>query len=216
MAAIATHPGNNRFLEAAYQLKTGTEAECKALYEEWAESYNDDVLTGQEYVGPMLTAAAVKAANGNVQGECLDAGTGTGLCAVALHQLGARTIDGIDLSEGMLKVAERTKVFRHLKTVDLSKPINIADDKYDVVTCVGTFTLGHVGPTPGLSELVRVLKKGGVLAATIIDDIWTPQGFKAEVDRLSDAGKVEIVSTELADYRKAYNVRARLVVLRKK
>ncbi|KAI5363155.1 Putative methyltransferase type 11, S-adenosyl-L-methionine-dependent methyltransferase [Septoria linicola] len=216
MAAIATDPGNNRFLEAAYKLKTGTEAECKALYEEWAETYDNDVLEGQAYVGPMMTAAAVKAANGRVEGECLDAGTGTGLCAVALHQAGARTIDGIDISEGMLKVAERTKVFRNLKPVDMSKPIDIADNKYDVVTCVGTFTLGHVGPTPGISELVRVLKKGGVMAATIIDDIWVPQGFKAEVERLRDAGKVEIVSTELADYRKAYNVRARLVVLRKK
>ncbi|GIZ41121.1 hypothetical protein CKM354_000443700 [Cercospora kikuchii] len=216
MAAIATDPGNNRFLEAAYKLKTGTEAECKALYEEWAETYDDDVLTGQAYVGPMLTAAAVKSHGGNLEGECLDAGTGTGLCAVALHQAGARTIDGIDLSEGMLRVAERTKVFRELKAVDMSKPIELPSDKYDVVTCVGTFTLGHVGPVPGLSELTRVLKKGGVMAVTIIDDIWIPQGFKAEVERLEKEGQVDVLSTELADYRKAYNVRARLVVLRKK
>ena len=216
MAAIATDPGNNRFLEAAYKLKTGTEAECKALYEEWAESYNDDVLTGQEYVGPTLAAAAVKAAHGRLDGECLDAGTGTGLCGVALSQVGARTIDGIDISEGMLKVAERTKVFRNLKPVDMSKPIDIPSDSYDVVTCVGTFTLGHVGPVPGLKELVRVLRSGGVFVATIIDDIWEPQGFKAEVERLQQAGQVEIVSTEISDYRKAYNVRARMVVLRKK
>jgi SAM-dependent methyltransferase len=167
------------------------------------------------YVGPMQTLQAVLANNGNIHGEILDAGCGTGLTGVALASQGATIIDGIDLSPGMLRAAERTGKYRHLATADMLKPLRLPSDKYDVVTCVGTFTTGHVGPVPAFPELLRVLKAGGIFVSTVLDNIWVSDGFEAEVERLGQSGTVTVVSTEVKDYRLADQAKARMVVLRK-
>ncbi|EME81503.1 uncharacterized protein MYCFIDRAFT_58956 [Pseudocercospora fijiensis CIRAD86] len=198
----------------SYDLKT-PEEHIK-LYDDWAAQYDADVMAdATKYVGPQMTVQAVQAANGKLDGEILDAGCGTGLAGVALAQAGATVIDGIDLSPGMLKVARRTNVYRDLWPVDMLKPIQQKDNTYDIVTCVGTFTTGHVGATPALAELVRVLKKGGVLAATILDNLWEPEGFEAEVERLRSEKLVDVVSTDITDYRQGDGARSVMLVLRK-
>lgn len=200
-----------------YDLKTPEEH--MKMYDEWAETYDSDVMGSSTlYVGPKKTVEAVQAANGKLDGIVLDAGCGTGLSGVALAQAGAKTIDGIDVSPGMLKLARKTNVYRDLEVADMQVPLKQQSDKYDVVTCVGTFTTGHVHADPGLSELVRVLKKGGVLAATVYGALWKSEGFEAEVERLGKTGKVDVISTELTDYRIAdgENGKARMVVLRKR
>lgn len=200
---------------ASYYCKTPSEH--IALYDKWAATYNDDVMGPTTlYVGPKLTAEAVLKHNGKIDGTVLDAGCGTGLSGVALAQAGAKVIDGIDLSPGMLKLAKDTGVYRDLWPVDMTKPINQPDEFYDVVTCVGTFTTGHVGPAPALPELVRVIKRGGLVVATILDTLWKPEGFEAEVERLRQIGAVDVLSTDVDDYRKGDNARAVMLVLRRK
>ena len=85
-----------------------------------------------DYVAPAVTAQAVVAANGNITGSVLDAGCGTGLVGVALSQAGAKTIDGIDISSGMLDVARKSEVYSDLTVVDTSKVIDKQDQSYDV------------------------------------------------------------------------------------
>lgn len=215
MAPVTTNTANNPYLTRAYNVKNPDE--CRALYDEWATKFNEDVLgEAQGYVAPQLVTQAVLAAGGRIDGEILDAGCGTGLAGLALFQAGAKTIDGNDLSTKMLEIAEKTTVYRSLEPADLSKPINKEGNTYDVVTCVGTLTHGHVGPDPALAEFVRVTKKGGLVVTTILDDIWKSEGYEAEVERLKEKRKVDVISTENADYRKAAGVKARIVVLRKK
>ena len=116
----------------------------------------------------------------------------------------------------MLEIARQSGVYRNLAPADLTKEIpDQANDRYDLVACVGTLTHGHVGPVPALKEFVRIAKTGGMVAATILDDIWEPQGFKAEVDRLQGEGLVEVVSAESEWYRKGAGVKARILILRK-
>lgn len=205
------------YRHATYDLKTA--ADHAAMYDKWAETYGDDVMGDSTlYVGPAKTVQAVQAANGKIDGEILDAGCGTGLGGVALAKAGAKAIDGMDISPGMLRLAKDTGCYRDLKIVDMLKAIDYPTDKYDVVTCIGTFTTGHVGPNPGIEELVRVLKKGGVLAATIYCGIWTSEGFDVEVERLRKVGMVDVLGTDLVDYRRAEGDegRARMLVLRKR
>ncbi|EME38235.1 hypothetical protein DOTSEDRAFT_75715 [Dothistroma septosporum NZE10] len=200
-----------------YDLKTPQDH--AKMYDEWAATYDSDVMGDTtDYVGPAETVQAVRAANGRLEGEVLDAGCGTGLAGVALSQAGARTIDGIDVSPGMLKLAQKTGTYRDLLEVDMQQKIDLPSSKYDVVTCVGTFTTGHVGPDPALPELVRVLKKGGVLAATIYHRLWKADGFEQEVQRLKESHAVDVLSTEICDYRRAEGKegQARMIVLRKK
>lgn len=217
MSATATQTISNDKRFKSYDLKSPDEH--AKLYDEWALTYNEDVFgPTTDYVGPTLTVQAVQAAGGNLNGEILDAGCGTGLAGVALAGVGAKTIDGIDISSGMLKRAGDTKVYRNLTTADMTQPLPQPNDTYDIVTCVGTFTTGHVGPKPALAELVRVTKKGGIIASTIYNTVWKTEGFEIEVERLNKEGLVNIISTEKTDYRRAEGEKgmAKMVVLRKK
>lgn len=192
--------------------------DCRDAYDSWATTFDEDVLgPSQDYVAHTYVAEAVKGTIADITtAEVLDAGCGTGLSGAAVVEAGARTVDGVDLSPGMLKVAAKRGIYRRLGTADLSKAIpDTRDASYDVVVCVGTLTHGHVGPVPALREFVRIVKSGGCVAATIIDDIWASGGYEAEVNKLKGQGLVEIVSSDSKDYRKAAGVSARILVLRK-
>ena len=208
---MTTSTGGDPHLERAYTLSGPDDA--RALYDEWADTYDAD-LTGeaQGYVAPSATADAVVAAAG-AGGEILDAGCGTGLVGLELQRRGVGTIDGLDLSPGMLERARATGAYRDLREADLTVALDVADDRYDAVVCVGTLTHGHVGPSV-LSEFVRVVRPGGFLVATVLDDIWESGGYRAEVDRLCAGDVLEAVSIEIAPYRSGQQVDCRLLVLR--
>ncbi|KAJ4302660.1 hypothetical protein N0V90_001549 [Kalmusia sp. IMI 367209] len=213
MAAVTT---NIEWLNRAYSAKGLTD--LRTLYDEWASSYDKDLVQpDQDYVAPTLAAATVAKYLGPdtplSSVKILDAGCGTGLVGAALAKLGAKDISGIDLSPGMLKVASQTKAYTALDTTDLSKPLEEESESFDVVTCIGTLTHAHVGPEV-LSEFVRVVKKQGWIVATVLDDIWEPIGYRAEVDKLIAEKKVELVSADVGDYRRGAGVRARMVVLK--
>ncbi|KAF2464104.1 S-adenosyl-L-methionine-dependent methyltransferase [Lindgomyces ingoldianus] len=189
------------------------------IYDKWAATYNAEVGDeAQEYVAPILVAQyALKSCNNSTKGAVaiLDAGCGTGLVGQALSLAGAKVIDGLDLSSPMLAVAKQTGVYRNLGQADLTRRIGKPDETYDIVTCVGTFTLGHVGPDPALREFVRVTRTNGIVAATILDEIWVSGGFKAEVERLRAESLVKVVAEELIDYVKGHGDKAVLVILEK-
>ncbi|KAL2814465.1 S-adenosyl-L-methionine-dependent methyltransferase [Aspergillus granulosus] len=189
---------------------------CMAMYDQWATSYNSDLAdASQDYVAPILTAQAALQLNNNSRPTVLDAGCGTGLVGQALTKGSVMVIDGADLSPAMLKIAHETGVYRDLILADLTQPIDRPDESYDVVTCCGTFTRGHVGPDPALREFLRVVKKGGTIVATVLHEIWLSGGYKAEVEKLVAEGLATVVSTEVNDYRKGAGDKATFLALRK-
>ena len=205
----------SRFLQSIHAISSPDD--CGAIYDKWAQTYDIDVRhAGVDYVAPAVTAQAVVAANGNIAGSILDAGCGTGLVGVALSQAGAKDIDGIDISSGMLDVARRSGAYKDLSVVDMSKVIDKKDQSYDVITCVGIFTEAHVGPIPALQELVRIVKKDGLIVSTVTDEVWVSGGYEAEVERLGTEGAVDILSTSIAEYRRGTDKRARMVILKRR
>ena len=213
---MAADTGTNvsMFLQSIHAISSPND--CGAIYDKWAKTYDIDVRhAGVDYVGPAVTAQAVVNANGNIAGSVLDAGCGTGLVGLALSQAGAKNIDGIDISSGMLDVARKTGVYNDLAVVDMSRVIDKQDQSYDVITCVGIFTEAHVGPVPALQELVRIVKKDGLIVSTIVDEVWVSGGYAAEVERLGAVGAVDVLSTAIADYRRGTNKRARMVILKR-
>ncbi|KAL3456161.1 S-adenosyl-L-methionine-dependent methyltransferase [Aspergillus heterothallicus] len=190
---------------------------CMALYDEWATSYNTDLAdASQNYVAPILTAQTALRVNTKSHPIVLDAGCGTGLVGQALAKGGSMAaIDGADLSPPMLDIARGTGVYRDLIRADLTRPIDRKDETYDMVTCCGTFTRGHVGPDPALREFLRVLKQGGIIVATILHEIWISGGYKAEVEKIEAEGLATVVSTEVDDYRRGAGDKAMFLVLQK-
>lgn len=196
--------------------------ESRKLYDEWATTY-DLAMAEHEFTAPRLVAEGVirglKFYNlpnqvGALQGSrIVDAGCGTGLVGIELANLGAKHIDGLDISEGMLDVARKTGAYQDLQISDLTKRLSIVDGTYDALTCCGTFTRGHLGPQP-LDEFVRVIKANGIVVATVLDSHWDECGFEAEVERLEKEGKVEVVEKDSHPYRKDAGG-GRVLILRK-
>lgn len=204
MADTAKHTLLERVFAA-----TSTE-ESRQLYDEWAKTYDSD-MAEHDFTAPPLVAEAVarglklnhlpnkKEALSNI--TIADAGCGTGLVGIELAKLGAKDIDGLDISQGMLDIASNTGAYRNFKIADLTATLPIVDGAYNAVTCCGTFTHGHLGPEP-LEELVRVVKTSGIVVVTVLESHWQEKGFEAEVKRLEKEGKVEVVENDVHAYRK--------------
>lgn len=194
-----------------------TTEESRRLYDEWAASYDSD-MASHDFTAPRLVAQRVpKYLNSNSQSpdnaQIVDAGCGSGAVGLELSKLGFKTIDGLDLSQGMLNVAGKLGVYRHLKITDLTKKLEAEDGAYDALVCCGTFTHGHLGKEP-LEEFVRVVKSNGVLVATVLETFWNEGGFENEVERLVKEGHVEVLEKDVHAYRKDAGG-GRVLVLRK-
>ncbi|CAJ2505882.1 Uu.00g000120.m01.CDS01 [Anthostomella pinea] len=104
-----------------------------ALYAHWAATYNHDDVKNYNYAAPVIVAQIVLASASLFKGPILDACCGTGLVGEVLAQDGATTIDGIDLSPDILKVAGQTGVYRNFEIGDLGENIAKPDGTYDIV-----------------------------------------------------------------------------------
>jgi len=175
----------DRFVARAYGL--GGVDDARALYDEWANSYDGHMVGELGYVAPLLAPQRLMAYLEDHTAPILDIGCGTGLTAAPLAEAGYIAIDGIDITAAMLERARARGVYRVLVMADLTKPLPMADGTYGGAVSSGTFTHGHVGPEP-LGEIARVLRPGGVLACSIHEDVWEAKGFRAAFDDLEAHG----------------------------
>jgi len=204
-------PGKNQELLArAYAL--ANDDETLALYQDWAKTYDETMLDGLGYLTPRKTAGLLadylkdnkKHIIRSTAFRILDVGAGTGLAGENLAKLGFSNIDALDYSAAMLGVARARivntePVYNNCIQADLNNPLDIPGNTYDAMICTGLFTHAHVGARC-LPELFRVLKPGGMFAATIHKDIWHEQGFETETEKLESEGILKIVHNEMDMY----------------
>lgn len=96
----------------------------------------------------------------------LDIATGTGDLAISLAKTGAKEIVGLDLSEGMLAVGRKKIAEENLtKRIDMiqgdSEALPFDDNRFDAIT-VAFGVRNFENLEKGLSEILRVLKPGGL------------------------------------------------------
>ncbi|MCF6322004.1 MAG: class I SAM-dependent methyltransferase [Rhizobiaceae bacterium] len=180
-------------LKRAYSLTS--DEETKTFYKDWAATYDDTMVGGLGYLTPQKAAILLASYLENKSDKILDVGTGTGLAGKELAALGYTDIDGMDYSAPMLAMARQRGVYSQLIEADLNKPLSLGDNTYDAITCVGTFTHGHV-KSDCLDELFRILKSGGRFVTVIRKNYWQPAGFAAKVDELTQAGIMRTLSSE--------------------
>lgn len=198
-------------LQRAYAVE-GREA-VRDLYRDWAEGYDADVVNGLGYVAPRHAANAFAAALPDRAGRVLDVGCGTGLVGQELRALGfAEQLDGLDISPQMLDSAAGKGLYDTLMEGDLTARLDIADDTYDGVVCVGTFTHGHVGPS-GLRELLRITRPGGPVTFTVNDGVYDAEDYPAALGALARDGVARLADSDRADYLPGADIRCRLITL---
>ena len=188
-----------------YKLKT-TE-EVMRYYDEWGTNnkYDQDMIQW-DYTGPKETVNTFKKYANNKGIKIYDAGCGTGLVGVELKKYGYTNFDGVDLSQKLLDLVP-TGLYKNLSKADLNKPLNIKDNEYDAVLCVGTFTFGHVKP-PAIDEFIRITKNKGLLCFTINEGIYEEYGFDKKINELTNNKSWTVKEFFKSDYIKSKNVNA--------
>ena len=159
-------------LDAAYALKTPDDS--KALYAQWALTYDATFAQAMDFVLPDHVARLFSERGG--QGPVLDVGAGTGLVGEKLNSQNDLEIDALDISPEMLDMARSKNVYRSTVVADLTKPLSIPDSTYKAVVSSGTFTHGHVGPD-ALDELLRLAKSGALFVLSINAEHFESRGF---------------------------------------
>ena len=180
-------PDAAKLLERAYALDS--DEKSRALYRDWAETYDETMLKGLNYRSPGKVADLLAEHLADRKAVVLDIGCGTGLAGQGLAEHGFVTIDGLDVSPEMMQVAARRSVYRSFIAADLNLPLDIASDSYDGASCSGTFTHGHVAANC-LDELFRILKPGAPFAFTVKLEVWESLGFKDKLGALMDCGGI--------------------------
>ena len=188
------------FLDRVFAAKSPDES--RKLYDQWASSYDADMQKWSFTAPRIVVQLAQKYLEiSPADATVVDAGCGSGLVGTELANLGFKTVDGLDLSDGMLKVARNTGAYRDLNMADLTQRLEAKDGAYDALVCSGTFTHGHLGPEP-LPEFARIVKAGGILVITVLETFWKEGNFEGVVKKLEGDGIVQVLENELHNYRK--------------
>jgi len=156
-------------------------AEIAALYDGWADSYEEDMARNR-YRHPAIAAALLARHLPRGSAPVLDAGAGTGLSGEWLGILGYPEVEALDLSEKMLAAAAAKGVYTKLHRLALGDRLPFPDGAFAGVISAGVFTTGHVG-AEALPELIRIVRAQGVIVLTVKMTVWE-DGF---ADALDDA-----------------------------
>jgi predicted TPR repeat methyltransferase len=203
---------NDRLQRVHWTVEAESDEDLAERYDQWSTEYDADLAEVDGWAAPRFTAE-IFARHVDVNDPVLDAGAGTGWVGRELRRLGFTHIDGIDYSQGMLDKAAEKNVYRSLRRMNLNQPMDLADDSYDAVICVGTLT--YVTPDC-LREFCRIVRKDGMVVFSAQPRVHTESGFQAEQDRLEreNLWKLVTISEEMLPLPQSFpEVRFRTSVL---
>ena len=157
-----------------------SEAYVATLFDQNAEAFDDMLVEQLGYHVPMLLRELLRARGLSGVSRLLDLGCGTGLSGQALNDMAAHAT-GVDLSEGMLAVADDKAVYDELYVGDaegfLAASLEDGAEPWDLI--VATDVLPYLGRIAGLlSAAAACLKPAGWLAVSteaLAED--HPEGF---------------------------------------
>ena len=148
-----------------YESTTGKAEQVRQMFDAIAPAYDFMNRAMTLGIDRWWRRRAVSTVKRHTQGDLLDVATGTGDFAILLHdRCQARSVTGIDLSEGMLAVARRKVQGRRIAFEQgdcLALPYG--DGTFDAVT-VAFGVRNFADIAAGYGQMHRVLRPGGMVA----------------------------------------------------
>ena len=195
-----------------YQLKS--KEKVLDYYVNWTkkEQFNKDMIEWN-YQAPQNTVKLFNQHTPNKNINILDAGCGSGLVGIELQKYGYTKITGADFSQEMLSLIPQS-IYQKLELIDLNEKLKYKNNLYDAITCVGTFTYGHV-KAHALNELIRVLKKEGLICFTINEGVYLEYQFDKKMKQLSNDNLWQIINFSKCSYIVNKDIEAWLCIAKK-
>jgi len=145
--------------------------------------------------------------------KILDIGCGTGLSGFELKKIGFKSIDGLDLSEEMLKIAKQKKIYQSLFNFDLNNPTDF-NDKYDAIIAAGVISPTHANPNTILSSY-SILKKKGLMIFSINEHALNDNLFFSSINKTIQYSNFILLDQIYGDHIKELNLKSSIFVLQK-
>lgn len=199
-------------LAGAYKISSPEDA--KPFYDDWSERYEAEVAENG-YATPKRCAEALAAHVADPAGAVMDLGCGTGLSGLALRAAGFGTIDGFDLSEGMLEQARGKGIYRDLAQADLSQPLEMASDLYQNAAAVGCITPEYM-PATVLDQILEKLPPGGCFVFSVNDHAASDGTIVGRINELVDCGYAELLFRDYGEHLPEIELKATVYILKRR
>lgn len=200
--------------------------ELEAAYDLWASRYDADLMQlsgfGANEVGIVASKVVLRhfpKFDNNCQ-DILDFGCGTGTAGrywKEEHGLDTQhTVDGCDLSQGMLDEAAKRNCYRALIKSDFDNS-NCEAAKYDIVHASGVFAPGQAPPA-AFDEFLRLLKPGGHAIFTVrcgYYDSEEGEAHRKHLEELVETKQWELVAKTEEEYLPKEGVKAYAFAMKK-
>ena len=200
----------NDFLKRVY---ADEERDTASFYNEWAATYDAD-LEGNGYLAPKRCADALALVDPTKACPIADLGCGTGLSGVAFRAAGFATIDGYDISVGMLELAKQRGCYRHTAIADLSDASTIPARGYKHAALTGVVGPDQVGPET-VDLALSLLPVGGCVVLTLNDKALRFPEYPDHMHALADRGAAELAFEEYGPHIPERDIGATIYVLKK-
>ena len=139
-------------------------AYIRALFDDYADYYDDHLMVELAYAVPNLLRGAVGERLDGAAPVVVDLGCGTGICGPLFRPI-AGTLIGVDLSPEMLDRAERRGIYDQLVEADLVRYMAHIDIRADL--CLAGDVFVYIGDlAPAFRAIAPALAPGGYFAFT--------------------------------------------------
>lgn len=187
--------------------------DSRELYASWASTYDNEVQKNG-YVTPERVAKALKDSVTNQSEVILDYGCGTGLSGFALQAVGFTNIDGLDVSQEMITLAEKKSIYKKLTVFDPSTKIPVHADQYKIITAIGVIGAG-AAPLEVFDNLFSLLPPSGLFAFSFNDHTLSDPNYEEKVNQCLSSGQAIILHKSYGNHLPKANLKSNIYILKK-
>ena len=198
------------FLKDVY---SGDTNDSRELYASWAATYDKEVQKNG-YVTPKRIANALKDVVTDQSDFILDYGCGTGLSGFALQAVGFENINGLDVSQEMVSLAEKKSIYKNLKVFDPFTEIPVYPDQYKIITAIGVIGAG-AAPLQVFDSLFTLLPRNGLFAFSFNDHTLNDPSYEKKVESCLSKGHATMLHKSYGDHLPKANLKSNIYILKK-